>query len=97
LLRFLRTPRPNWTNPTIAPAGSTLPNTLGGFSVSLSETFSTLAIPVPILSVAPVETCSAVVPEICIGSTAITVEIPFELIPNVQRSRRPENFAALTV
>ena len=81
----------------IVAGGDTLPATLGGFSVSRAATFSTVAIPMPILSVAPVETCAAVVPVICIGSTAITVQIPFELVPNVERSRLPENFATLTI
>jgi len=81
----------------IVATGSPLPATLGGFSVSLSQTFSTDAIPVPILSVAPAQTCSAVVPEACTAYTAITVEVPFELVPNVQRSRLPENSATLTI
>jgi uncharacterized protein (TIGR03437 family) len=77
--------------------GPQFPTTLGGFAVSLSQTFSTVPIPVPILSISPVETCSAVVPEVCNSSTAITVQIPFELVPNVPSSRLPENFAVLRV
>src|SRR5882724_3729589 len=76
---------------SLAASGTTLPTTLGGFSVSLSQTFSKAAIPVPILSVTPAQTCSAVVPEICTAYTAISVEIPFELVPNAPRSRQPEN------
>jgi uncharacterized protein (TIGR03437 family) len=71
---------------SIAASGTTLPTTLGGFSVSLSQTFSKAAIPVPILSVTPVQTY-----------TAISVEIPFELVPNAPRSRLPENSATLTI
>ncbi len=71
--------------PIIA-TGSPLPFTLGGFSVSLNQTFSSDPIAVPIFSVSPVE-----------SSTAITVQIPFELVPNAVRSRLPENFAALTI
>jgi uncharacterized protein (TIGR03437 family) len=82
---------------SIIATGATLPTTLGGFAVSLSQTFSTSAIPVPILSVTPAQTCSAVVPEVCTAYTAISVEIPFELVPNVPRSRLPENSATLTI
>jgi uncharacterized protein (TIGR03437 family) len=75
--------------------------TLGGFKVSLAETFSTPgSVSVPILSAAPIERCSGVVPALqalCTYYTAITVQIPFELVPNVPGSRLPENFAALTV
>jgi uncharacterized protein (TIGR03437 family) len=82
--------------PIIA-TGSALPLNLGGFSVSLAQTFSSNSIAVPILSVAPVESCSAVVPTVCTSSTAITIQIPFELVPNADRSRLPENFATLTI
>src|SRR5262249_32606540 len=77
--------------------GVSMPASLGGFSVSLSQTFSTVPIAVPILSVAPYQNCSAVVPEVCALSTAITIQIPYELVPNGPRSRLPENFATLTV
>ena len=84
------------TAPIVA-GSSTLPVNLGGFSVSLAQTFSRNPISVPIFSVAPVESCSAVVPTVCTASTAITVQIPFELVPNAERSRLPENFATLTI
>ena len=77
--------------------GANLPTSLGGFSVSLAETFSRVLIAVPILSVSPFQTCPAVIPEVCSAWTAITVQIPYELIPNVPRARLPENFATLTV
>ena len=83
------------TQPIVAD-GSPLPD-LGGFSVSLSQTYSHDSISVPILSVAPVNSCAAVVPAACAASTAITVQIPFELVPNVERSRLPANFATLTI
>jgi uncharacterized protein (TIGR03437 family) len=78
---------------------STWPVTLGGFSVSLTQTFSHDPVPVPIFSVTPVESCAAVVPTtVCTGSTAITVQIPFELVPNgAVSSRVPANFALLTI
>ena len=76
---------------------SSLPITLGGFSVALSQTFSTDSIALPILSAAPVQTCTGVQPLICANFTAITVQIPFELVPNAASSRQPENFAFVTV
>jgi uncharacterized protein (TIGR03437 family) len=76
---------------------SALPLNLGGFSVSLTQTYSHNPIPAPIFSVAPVESCAAVVPTVCTNSTAITVQIPFELVPNAERSRLPANFATLTI
>lgn len=81
----------------IVASGSTIPTTLGGFSVALSQTLSSNPIALPILSAAPAQTCSGVQPVICTNFTAITVEIPFELVPNVASSRLPENFAYLTV
>jgi uncharacterized protein (TIGR03437 family) len=82
--------------PIVADA-SALPSSLGGFSVSLVQTYSHNPIAVPIFSVAPVESCAAVVPTVCMNSTAITVQIPFELVPNAARSRQPANFATLTI
>jgi len=79
--------------------GSTWPVTLGGFSVSLTQTFSHDPVSVPIFSVVPVESCAAVAPTtVCSGLTAITVQIPFELVPNGPVSSRvPANFALLTI
>jgi uncharacterized protein (TIGR03437 family) len=79
--------------------GSTWPVTLGGFSVSLTQTFSHDPVSVPIFSVVPVESCAVVVPTtVCTGLTAITVQIPFELVPNGPVSSRvPANFALLTI
>ncbi len=80
----------------IVATGATLPTTLGGFSVALSQTFSENAIAVPLLSVAPAQTCHKI-SGTCTEYTAITVQIPFELIPNGKGSRLPENLAELTV
>jgi uncharacterized protein (TIGR03437 family) len=74
-----------------------LPVTVAGLSVILRQTFSN-PIPVPIFSVAPANNCSGAPTEVaCIPLTAITVQVPFELFPNVKDSRLPENFASLTV
>src|SRR5215831_6989594 len=42
-----------------------LPNTLGGFSIVLRQTFSSDPIPVPIQTVADAGTCSIVSPTVC--------------------------------
>jgi uncharacterized protein (TIGR03437 family) len=92
---FVRTPT-RLAQPIVA-SGTPLPVLLGGFSVLLSQALSSTVTAVPILSVRPVERCSAVVPAVCTSQTAISVQIPFELIPNVDGSRLPENSATLTV
>jgi uncharacterized protein (TIGR03437 family) len=92
---FVRTPT-RLAQPILA-EGVPLPVRLGGFSVVLSQTLSSMLTAVPILSVRPVEACQAVVPPVCTTQTAISVQIPFELIPNVEGARLPENFATLTV
>lgn len=67
-------------------SGSPLPGTLGGFTVQLEQTFSNGPVAVPILSARPID-----------NYTAISVQIPFELVANVEGSRQPENVASLRV
>ena len=93
---FVRTAQ-RFEQPRIASSGSPLPLSLEGISVALQQTFAEKPIPVPILSLKPVQYCAAVRDVICAFNTAITVQIPFELIPNVSDSRLLENFATLTV
>lgn len=74
-----------------------LPVSLGGFSVTLRQTFSS-PVAVPISSVNPIDSCPAVsAAPVCNSLVAITVQIPFELLGNAERSRLPENFASITV
>jgi uncharacterized protein (TIGR03437 family) len=81
----------------VAATSTPLPVTLGGFSATLRQTFSP-AVAVPIFSVNPIGNCPAVsVAPVCSYLAAVTVQIPFELIPNAERSRLPQNFASLTV
>ncbi|MDZ4798559.1 MAG: hypothetical protein SGI92_10390 [Bryobacteraceae bacterium] len=72
-----------------------LPTSLGGFSVFLEQTFSETLIPLPLFAVFPLRNCYGLVPSVCTPLTAITVQIPWQLRPNVPRSARPENFAVL--
>jgi hypothetical protein len=73
------------------------PTAVAGVSIALRQTFRPDPQPLPILAAWPIETCQSLVPLACTNLTAITVQIPFELIPNVPGSRIPENFATLTV
>ncbi len=92
---FARTQTPPAT--PLTASGATLPTTLGGFAVALTQTFSQDPIPVPLLAVAPAQTCSSINSQNCTTYTAITIQVPFELVPNVEGSRLPENFAQLTI
>jgi uncharacterized protein (TIGR03437 family) len=93
---FVRASSIALTDPMTA-NGLPLPFNLGGFSVTLRQTFSDV-VPVPIRSVYPVQNCSTIATlTACASLTGITVQIPFELVPNVDLSRMPENFASLTV
>jgi uncharacterized protein (TIGR03437 family) len=77
-------------------AAPPLPNVLGGFSVLLRQTFSD-PLNAPILSVADAQSCSNLVPSQCNLVSMITLQIPFELVPNVPRTTGPENFARLEI
>jgi len=77
-------------------AGTTpLPTLLGGFSVSLKQTFISDPMPIPLAGIYPSDPCNGVAP--CMPLTAMLVQIPFELVPNVPGSRMPFNFATVTV
>ncbi len=94
LTLYVRTSGAPLTQPILA-ASTPLPTSLGGFSVSLKQTFIGEPIPVPLAGVYPSDPCSGMAP--CTPLTAILVQIPFELIPNVPGSRMPFNFATVTV
>src|SRR4051794_27574319 len=77
-------------------AGTTpLPMSLGGFTVSLKQTFFSDPIPVPLAGIYSTDPCNGVAS--CTPLTAMMVQIPFELVPNVPGSRMPFNFATVTV
>jgi uncharacterized protein (TIGR03437 family) len=59
-----------------------LPTTLAGISVNLQEGGVALPGPVPILAVRPILTCVNLPTSGCGLYAAITVQIPFELVPN---------------
>lgn len=74
-----------------------LPVLLGGYSVSLEQTLFPNPIAVPIFAVEALDSCYGLVPSVCLKLTAITIQVPWELVPNRPRSGRPENFGILTV
>jgi uncharacterized protein (TIGR03437 family) len=64
-----------------------LPTTLAGISITLKQTVFAKDIPVPILGIQPIRA----------GFVALTVQIPFELIPNLPGAATPPNNATLSV
>lgn len=77
-----------------------LPFKLAGFSVVLRQTFPSDPQQIPILSVADYQSCSVVAPLVCDTVSMITVQVPFELTPNVNtvpKTTVPENFARLEI
>lgn len=73
-----------------------LPATLGGFTVILRQTFID-PIAIPILSVSDTQSCSNVMPLQCSTVSQITVQIPYELAPNIPHVSLPQNFARLEI
>src|SRR5260370_15234887 len=95
LTLFLATPG---AQPAAAAIAQTvpLPVNLGGISIQLFQTFSD-PLAVPLLAVYPVDNCFGLFPLACSNLTAVTVEIPHELTPNIPRAGRPTNFAVLRI
>jgi len=89
---FAKIPGRQPTASVAAPAP--LPSTLGGFTVLLRQTFID-PISIPILSVSDAQSCSNLMPPQCEVVSQITVQIPFELMPNNPHLSLPENFARL--
>ncbi len=54
-------------------------------------------IQIPILSVSDTQSCSSVTPPQCSTVSQITVQIPYELMPNIPHVSLPVNFARLDV
>lgn len=78
-------------------ASAPLPTSLGGISIQMLETFAN-PMWLPVLAVAPAGNCVGVPAAVpCTPLTAITTQIPMELIPNAEGPRKPDNFASLTV
>lgn len=74
-----------------------LPTSINGFAVRLDQTIGLSSLEVPLFAVYPVDDCVGLNPSVCTDLTAITLQIPWELITNRTRGGRPENFALLKV
>ena len=74
-----------------------LPVIFAGFSVMLRQSFPSDPQSVPILAVADYQSCSALAPTQCDVVSMVTVQIPFQLTPNIPRARIPANFARLDI
>lgn len=81
----------------IRSTGTPAPRALGPFSVTLAQTIEPRTLVVPLLSAAPVSSCGYPAPLTCVAMTALTIQVPFELLPNAPSSRLPENFASFSV
>ncbi|HEY2014302.1 MAG TPA: hypothetical protein VGH38_12420, partial [Bryobacteraceae bacterium] len=77
-------------------AAPPLPTLLGGFSVVLRQTFSDPR-DVPIVSVSDFQSCSNLTPFLCEIDSMVTVQVPYELTPNVPRTTVPANSARLEI
>ena len=74
-----------------------LPTSINGFAVKLDQTLGPSNLEVPLFAVYPVDDCVGLNPAVCTDLTAITLQIPWELVTNRSRGGRPENFAVLKV
>ncbi len=92
---FVRVPGKAMAPP--ATAQPPLPASLAGFAVVLRQSFPSDPVTVPIQSVTDSQYCSLVAPRQCDVVSLITVQVPFELTPNVPHSRMPENSARLDI
>ena len=79
ILLYVRISGAPVTQPILA-ATTPLPTLLGGFSVSLKQTFLSDPMLIPLAGIYPSDPCNGIAP--CTPLTAIMVQIPFELVPN---------------
>lgn len=78
-------------------SGAPLPLSLGGASVVLRQSDWPVPLPLPIQAVYPVFNCAGLDPADCTPLLAISVQIPWQLTPNLDRGGRPNSFASLSV
>jgi uncharacterized protein (TIGR03437 family) len=77
-------------------ANPPLPTSLGGFSVLLRQTYIDPML-IPVSAVSDAQSCSTIPPLQCDTVSQITVQIPFELMPNIPHVSVPQNFARLEI
>lgn len=76
-------------------SASPLPRELAGYSVLLEQTTAGAPIEVPLLGVSRTDACYGLLP--CVPVAVLTLQIPWELRPNIASQGRPDNFATLRV
>ena len=76
-------------------AAAPLPRELSGYSVTLEQTTAGSPIEVPLLGLSRTEACYGMLP--CVPVAVLTLQIPWELRPNIAGQGRPDNFATLRV
>ena len=74
-----------------------LPYSLAGISITMTQAAGGMSTPVPLLAVFPVSTCTTVQTAGCSQFIGITLQIPYELIPNSPFVGRPPSNAQLVV
>ncbi|MCS7027090.1 MAG: hypothetical protein NZV14_20025 [Bryobacteraceae bacterium] len=93
---FVRRPADFAEGPAVA-ATTPLPDTLGAISVLLRQTDWPTLISMPVQAVYPLQTCGTLAPGDCSPLVAISVQVPWQLNPEFDQSRRPVSSAALLV
>jgi len=91
---YVRIPGKTPADPT--KASPPLPTALAGFSALLRQSFGG-PLDVPLVSVADSQSCSNLGTVVCDTITMVTVQIPYELTPNVPGTMLPPNLARLDV
>jgi uncharacterized protein (TIGR03437 family) len=81
----------------VTATGTPLPTVLAGISVSLKQALGTRTLPVPILAVRPMSTCSSTTSSECGSYTAITIQVPYELVANQPGTAQVGNVAQFVV
>jgi uncharacterized protein (TIGR03437 family) len=74
-----------------------LPFTLQGVSITMTQAATSVAVQVPLLAVFPASGCATAQGVACSQLTGITLEMPFELVPNSPVAARPPNSAQLKI
>ncbi len=74
-----------------------LPFTLQGVSITMTQAATGVGVRAPLLAVFPASDCATAQGAACSQLTGITLEMPFELIPNSPVAARPPNSAQLKI
>ena len=85
-------------NQTVTAASVPLPTTLAGISIAMTQGVNGETIPVPLIAAFPVKTCTDIQTAGCSQFVGITLQVPYELVPNTPFVvGRPPNSAQLAI